>query len=76
MTATRALLISWLIAAVTAVLVYRNASARRRRLGTTPGGIAPAWWAVMVLLLGLLGLLFYGISVVGQERSGDEAGDG
>jgi hypothetical protein len=76
MTATRALLIAWAIAAVAAVAVYRNAAARRARLGTDPGGLAPGWWAVVVLLLGLLGLLFYGISVVGQERSDGEAGDG
>ena len=76
MTANRALLIAWAISAVAAVLVYRNAVARRARLGTDPGGIVPGWWAVMVFLLGLLGLLFYGISVVGQERSDGEAGDG
>ena len=76
MTASRALLIAWVVAAVAAVLVYRNASARRARFGTAPGGLAPAWWALMVLLFGLLGLFFYGISVVGQDRSDGEPGDG
>ncbi len=69
MTPTRLVLAAWAVAAVAAVLVYRNAAARRARLGTSPGGLRPGSWAVIVLLLGVLGLLFYGISVIGQERS-------
>jgi hypothetical protein len=60
--------IAWALSALAAFLVYRNASKRRARLGQAPAALAPVFWAVVVFLLGLLGLLFYGIAVLGQDR--------
>jgi hypothetical protein len=67
-----AFLIAWALSLLAAVLVYRNASQRRARLGIAPAGLAPAFWAAVVFLLGVLGLLFYGIAVIGQDRGGGQ----
>jgi hypothetical protein len=64
------LLIGWGLSVVAAVLVYRNAARRRERLGVAPAALAPGFWAGVVFLLGLLGLLFYGLAVLGQDRDG------
>jgi hypothetical protein len=64
--------IAWALSLLAAILVYRNASKRRARLGQAPAALAPAFWAVVVFLLGVLGLLFYGIAVLGQDRGGGQ----
>jgi hypothetical protein len=62
------LTIAWVAAAVAALLVHRSATARRARLGEPPAGLAPLAWAIIVLVLGLIGLLLYGLAVLGQDR--------
>jgi hypothetical protein len=62
------LAIAWVLAAAAAVLVHRNATVRQERLGRPPAGLHPLVWALLVFFFGLLGLLFYGISVLGQDR--------
>jgi hypothetical protein len=62
------LAIAWVLAAAAAVLVHRNATVRQARLGQPPAGLRPVFWALLVFFFGILGLLFYGISVLGQDR--------
>jgi hypothetical protein len=62
------LAIAWALVAVAAFLVHRSATVRRSRLGQAPAGFSPLAWAVIVLVLGVIGLLLYGIAVLGQDR--------
>ncbi len=62
------LILSWTVAAVLAVLVYRHAARRRARLGEAPVGLHPISWGVVTLLLGPFGLLFYVVAAYGQHR--------
>jgi drug/metabolite transporter (DMT)-like permease len=59
---------AWVLSAAAAVLVHRNALVRQERFGQPPAGLRPWFWSLLVLLFGLLGLLCYGISVLGQDR--------
>jgi hypothetical protein len=62
------LVVAWVLALAAAAAVYVSASRRRTRYGEAPAGVLPVLWAVVVALLALLGLCFYGLAVLGQDR--------